>query len=224
VTLSVVSGQAITATPATLAFNYVIGTAAPAAQQVQAATTGISISLSAAASTKDGVAWLSVTPATGATPATLTVAVSPQTLAAGSYTGSITISSPNVAAPTIVSVSLTVTQVPTPVVNAIANAASYSTGAVSPGENIVIFGTGVGPATLARLHVGSNNALDTLVGNTRVLFDGVVSPVIYASATQTSVMVPYGVAGRTSTNVQVEYLGVQSAAIAYNVVATAPGI
>jgi hypothetical protein len=32
-----------------------------------------------------------------------------------------------------------------PVIGVIANAASYSTGGVSPDENIVIFGTGIGP-------------------------------------------------------------------------------
>jgi uncharacterized protein (TIGR03437 family) len=37
-------------------------------------------------------------------------------------------------------------------------------------------------------------------------------------------MVPYGVAGRASTAVQVSYLGVPSAAISYNVAATVPGI
>jgi hypothetical protein len=69
VTLNVTSGQAITATPATLAFTYIIGTAVPAAQQVQASTTGSSIQLSATATTKDGASWLAVTPATAATPA-----------------------------------------------------------------------------------------------------------------------------------------------------------
>ena len=44
--------------------------------------------------------------------------------------------------------SLTVTAIPKPVISAIANAASYAQGAVSPGENIVIFGSGIGPATL----------------------------------------------------------------------------
>jgi uncharacterized protein (TIGR03437 family) len=110
------------------------------------------------------------------------------------------------------------------VVTGIINAGSGSTVGFSPGENISIFGTGIGPATLANFHIGSNGTLDTLVGNTRVLFDGVPAPVYYASAVQTSVFVPYGVAGRTSTIIQVEYLGVRSAAIPYNVVAAAPGI
>jgi len=223
VTLNVVAGQVITATPAALAFNYVIGTAVPAAQQVQAATTGNSIPLSMTASTKDGANWLSVTPATAATPATLTVAVSPLTLAAGIYTGTVTINSPNASTPATVAVTLTVLVVPKPVIAAIANAASFANGPVAPGENIVIFGAGIGPATLVGLHV-TNGVVDTSAGNTRVLFDGVVSPVIYASATQTSVMVPYGVAGRTSTNVQVEFLGVQSNPIAFTLVQTTPGI
>lgn len=223
VTLNVVASQVITATPATLTFNYVIGTPVPAAQQVQATTTGSSIPLSMTAGTKDGANWLSVTPAAAATPAALAVAVSPQTLAAGTYTGAITISSPNAAIPATVAVTLTVAAVPTPVINAIANAASFANASLAPGENIVIFGSGIGPATLVGLHV-TNGVVDTLVGGTRVLFDGVAAPVIYASAIQTSVMVPYGVANRTSTNVQVEFLGVQSAAHAFTLIQTTPGI
>ena len=37
-------------------------------------------------------------------------------------------------------------------------------------------------------------------------------------------MVPYGIAGRATTMVQVSYLGVSSAGIAYNVTTTVPGI
>ena len=81
---------------------------------------------------------------------------------------------------------LTVTAVPKPVFTSVANAASYVSGAVSPGENIVIFGTGLGPATLALGHI-TNNAYDTTLSNTRVLFDGTPAPIIYASAGQTSV-------------------------------------
>jgi uncharacterized protein (TIGR03437 family) len=56
------------------------------------------------------------------------------------------------------------------------------------------------------------------------LFDGVAAPIIYASAGQTSVMVPYGVFGRTTTSLVVEYSGVQSTALTYNVVPASPGI
>jgi len=108
--------------------------------------------------------------------------------------------------------------------NIIGNAASYATGAVAPGENIVIFGTGIGPATLAGGTLTTAGAFSTTAGNTQVTFDGIAAPVIYASATQTSVMVPYGVSGRTVTTVRISYQGVQSNPLIYNVTTTAPGI
>ena len=110
-----------------------------------------------------------------------------------------------------------------PVIGGVANAASYVTGAVSPGENIVIFGSGIGPATLTFGTV-VNNAFTTVVANTRVLFDNIAAPVYYASNGQTSVWVPYGLSGRTSTNIVVEYFGVQSAAVSQSVALAVPGI
>ena len=51
--------------------------------------------------------------------------------------------------------------------------------------------------------------LPTSVGETRVLFDGVAAPMIYAVAGQVSAIVPYAV--KASTQVQVEYQGVATA-------------
>jgi uncharacterized protein (TIGR03437 family) len=224
VVLNVVSPATIAATPTTLTFAYAIGQQAPPAQNVQ--VTG---STSVPFTTQlqfDGTAsqWMTVSPASGNTPATLAVSVTPTGFAAGTYTGRIVISSPNSSASVTIPVTLTVSAIPNPVISAVANAGNYSsTGGVSPGENIVIFGTGIGPATLAN-GVVTNNAFTTNVGNTRVLFDGVAAPIIYASAGQTSVMVPYGVFGRTTTSVVVEYSGVQSTALTYNVVLASPGI
>jgi len=122
-----------------------------------------------------------------------------------------------------VTVNLTATL---PAVNlaAITNAASYATGSVSPGENIVLWGTGIGPAQLTYGSLTASGALDTNAGNTRVLFDGVPAPVVYASDQQTSVMVPYEIAGQAFTYAVVEYQGVQSAPLLYNVSAAVPGI
>jgi uncharacterized protein (TIGR03437 family) len=222
VSLTVVTAQTVTATPATLNFSYVIGTTAPAAQSVSLSASG------AAAFTttvSQNTSWLSVSPASGTTPAALTVNANPTGLSAGNYTGTIAINSPSsVSTPAAsVTVNLTVTAVPKPAFTSVANAASYVAGAVSPGENVVIFGSGLGPATLALGHI-TNNIYDTTVANTRVLFDGVPAPIIYASAGQTSVMVPYGVAGRPTTNIVVEYQGVQSTPLPYSVASASPGI
>jgi uncharacterized protein (TIGR03437 family) len=108
---------------------------------------------------------------------------------------------------------------------AITNAASYVPGALSPGENIVIWGTGLGPPTLIYgALTADGTALDTSAGNTRVLFDGVPAPIVYALATETSVIVPYEVAAGSITTVVVEYQGVQSDPLTFKVTAAVPGI
>ena len=223
VVLNVVAPGTLTATPTTLSFAYIIGQTAPVAQNLALSSTAAATFTTQVQIDGSAGTWLTVTPASGNTPATLVVSVAPTTLAAGNYTGRIVITSPNALTPVTIPVTLTVSAIPKPVVVAIKNAANYFSGNISPGENIVIGGTGVGPATLAN-GVIANNAFSTTVGTTRVLFDGVAAPIIYASDTQTSVMVPYGVGGRTSTSVVVEFSGVQSTPVTYNVVAAVPGI
>jgi uncharacterized protein (TIGR03437 family) len=154
------------------------------------------------------------------------VSVNTQGLAAGNYTATMAINSPYspAGAAASVTVNFTVLQITVKPVS-ITNAASYAAGVVSPGENIVIWGTSIGPPNLTygALTAGGG-ALSTSAGNTRVLFDGVAAPMVYALATQTSVIVPYEVAGRPTTSVVVEYQGVQSAPLIYSVQAAVPGI
>jgi uncharacterized protein (TIGR03437 family) len=154
------------------------------------------------------------------------VSVNTQGLAAGNYTATIAINSLYSPAGTAASVTVNFTVLQITVKPAsITNAASYAAGVVSPGENIVIWGTSIGPPNLTygALTAGGG-ALSTIAGNTRVLFDGVAAPMVYALATQTSVIVPYEVAGRPTTSVVVEYQGVQSAPLIYSVQAAVPGI
>jgi uncharacterized protein (TIGR03437 family) len=223
VTLSVIAAPAFTVSPTSLSFSYTVGLAAPPAQTFQLSAGG---SAPFSVTTPSSASWLQVSPTSGSTPATLSVAVNTQGLAGGNYTATITINSPYAPATAAasVTVNLTVTQITvTPV--SITNAASYAAGAVSPGENIVLFGTSIGPPTLTYGTLTAGGAsLSTSAGNTQVLFDGVAAPVVYASATQTSVMVPYEVAGRPTTSVVVMYQGVPSVALPYNVVPAVPGI
>jgi uncharacterized protein (TIGR03437 family) len=226
VVLNVVAPAVLAASPTSLSFTYAIGQSAPTPLSVQVTATGaanVPLTTQVQYVGAAGQTWLAVTPATATTPATFSVSVVPGSLAAGKYTGSVVINSAYTLVATTVSVTLTVAAIPTPVAASVANAASYFTGAVSPGENIVIFGTGVGPTDLVTATV-VNNVFPTLVAATRVLFDGIAAPVLYASATQTSVMVPYGVNGRTSTSIVVEYSGVQSAPVSQAVVAAVPGL
>jgi uncharacterized protein (TIGR03437 family) len=219
VVLNVVSPTSINAAPANLSFNYTIGLQQPAAQPI---TVTASTPAPITATVSSNASWLTVTPSSATAPTTLSVSVS-TSISAGNYTGTITIASPNLLTPVTVQVTYNVVAVPKPVIASISNAGSYAAGAVSPGENIVIFGTGIGPSPLVSNGL-TNNAFGTVAGNTRVLFDGVPAPIIYASSGQTSAMVPYGVAGRSATNIVVEYVGVQSNPVPFVVVNAAPGI
>jgi trimeric autotransporter adhesin len=57
-----------------------------------------------------------------------------------------------------------------------------------------------------------------------VLFDGAPAPLLYAVENQLSAVVPYTVAGKSSTQVQVEYRGTKSAPVTLQVASASPGI
>jgi uncharacterized protein (TIGR03437 family) len=226
VTLTVVAPAVLTVSQSTLAFSTTVGqTTTPQTIQL---TSSFTTAFIATVAFPDHGTWLSVSPASGtvgASPVTLTVSANTQNLAAGSYSGSVIVSSTSFLNPVTIAVGLTVTAVPTPVITAVENAASNQITGVSPGENIVIYGTGLGPQDLVKVtELTSAGKFPTTLANTQVLFDGIPAPIYYASAKQTSVFVPYGVGGRAATNIQVIYLNVQSAAVAYNVLPAVPGI
>jgi uncharacterized protein (TIGR03437 family) len=103
----------------------------------------------------------------------------------------------------------------------IGNAANYVAGKVSPGEIIVVYGSGFGPTALAQLQYVNGIATTTL-GNTSIYFDNVAAPMMYATPSVLSCVVPYAV--NTSTQVQVEYNGVKSNTLTVPVVDSVPGI
>jgi endo-1,4-beta-xylanase len=106
----------------------------------------------------------------------------------------------------------------------IVNAASYTGGAVAPGELVTIFGARYGPPSILGAQFGPDNRLVGDLGGARVLFDGVPAPFIYALAGQVSVIVPYEVQSRQQTVVQYEYNGVKSNPVTMPVAQAAPGI
>ena len=84
VTLTITSSATMTVTPGSLAFGFQQGGSQPASQNLAVSATS-TVSFTATASTSSGGSWLTVNPTSGTTPATLTVAANPGTLAVGSY-------------------------------------------------------------------------------------------------------------------------------------------
>jgi uncharacterized protein (TIGR03437 family) len=89
---------------------------------------------------------------------------------------------------------------------------------------VVVWGTGLGPAEKASLQLDSNGLVSTSVSGVRILFDGIPAPIVYATATQCSAVIPYFGATNPTTHVQVEYQGVRSEPFQITVSPTAPGM
>ena len=113
---------------------------------------------------------------------------------------------------------------PAPTISGAANAASYAIGSFSPGEIVTIFGQNMGPSTLMTAQIASNGKLATQLGNAEVLFDGQAAPLVYVSATQSAAVIPYEVAGKSSTQLTVSYNSVVSAATALPIGPAQPGL
>jgi uncharacterized protein (TIGR03437 family) len=106
----------------------------------------------------------------------------------------------------------------------IVNAAGYQGGGVAAGEIVTIFGSAIGPPALTTLRLTPAGLVDNSLADTRVLFDGIPAPLVYVWQNQNSVVVPYTVAGKSATQVQVEFKGLKSDLVSVRVVPTVPGI
>lgn len=115
-------------------------------------------------------------------------------------------------------------------ISAVANGASNQAGAISPGEVVVLYGSGLGPAKLVASQPVNGVVPNTLAGVT-VYFNtsnftlgSVAAPVLYVSATQVAVVAPYGIAGNTNAQVFLVNQQTSSPPVSAPVAATTPAI
>jgi uncharacterized protein (TIGR03437 family) len=111
-----------------------------------------------------------------------------------------------------------------PFMGAVVNAASQIPAAVAPGEILTVYGFGAGPSNAAGFALDPSGKVATSLNGAQVLFDGRPAPMIYGSAWQTNVIVPYEIAGRATTAISLQFGGIASAAWTLPVAASAPGI
>ncbi|HZO52661.1 MAG TPA: hypothetical protein VFB63_08090 [Bryobacteraceae bacterium] len=214
----------LVAAPASLSFAYTIGGTAPPSQQLNLKSSSM-VNYTLTTSTATGGQWLAVTPPNGATESNVTVSVSITGLAAGVYTGTVNVNAPTANnSPLQVPVTLTVTAPPAGSLTTFQNGASFLPTSAAAGLIVTLRGTGLGPATGVSFQLTPQGTVPTTVGDTRVLFDGVPAPVLFTSATQINAVVPYEIAGRFSSKVEVEYKGVKTNQLDIRVVDSAPGI
>jgi uncharacterized protein (TIGR03437 family) len=111
----------------------------------------------------------------------------------------------------------------TPQVASILNSGSLIQSPVSPGEVVSIFGTNLGPLAGATFQMDEAGQVPNALAGTQVLFDGSAAPLLYTSANQINVVVPFEVAAPSTTIVVKNGAG-QSSAMSVPVVAATPAL
>jgi uncharacterized protein (TIGR03437 family) len=224
VAFTVVAPQLITIPATPLVFTSTAG-ATPAAQSVSIGGSAQGMTFTATATTQTGGAWLVVAPTTGTFPTMLNVSVSPTLLASlapGTYNGSIIVDSTGATnTPQTIPVTLVVASL-APVVSTVRNSASYQAGAIAPGEILYIEGAAMGPSTLTI--ATPNPAWPTTLANVQVTFDGIPAPILYVMNNKLSVVVPWAISGRLSTQMVVRSQNQASNALNLQVASVAPGL
>jgi uncharacterized protein (TIGR03437 family) len=108
-------------------------------------------------------------------------------------------------------------------ISAAVNAASNLVGPVSGGEVVVFYGAGMGPANLAVNSLGSSGTYPTTLNGVTVYFGSYAAPILYVSATQVAVVVPFEV-GSGTTEVSIQYRNQFSSGFPVSIAQSTPGI
>ena len=104
-----------------------------------------------------------------------------------------------------------------------ANAASELAGPVTGGEVLVFYGTGLGPGNVVTNQVNANGVYSTTLAGTTVYFGTYAAPILYTSASQVAVVVPFEVNGST-VQAFINYQGQNSTSFPVSLSQSSPGI
>ena len=110
---------------------------------------------------------------------------------------------------------------PAPRVRGVASAASFQAGAVSPGEVLSLFGTGLGSTAGSVLALEGGRVAKQLDG-IRIFFDATPAPILYSQDGQANVVAPFDIGSKKDVVITVDNKGVWSAPASTGVVPTRP--
>ncbi len=121
------------------------------------------------------------------------------------------------------SISITGTPITTPTftADAVVNNASLEGGVVAPGELVSIYGVALGPLQGVQSNGGT---LPNSLGGTSVTFDGVPAPILYASAYQLNVQVPFTLIPGTRSRVQIKTSAGAAGSVLVDVLSSVAGL
>ena len=117
-----------------------------------------------------------------------------------------------------------------PTLASMTNAASFAAGNTNfaPGEIVTLFGSSLGPQTLAGAELDANGYLSSTLAGCQFLVDGTPAPLIYVQANQASAILPYELTPRIDNNhldyAQMVCNGVPGNVVEFTVAAADPAI
>ncbi|MGA2183101.1 MAG: hypothetical protein ABSH47_08740 [Bryobacteraceae bacterium] len=106
----------------------------------------------------------------------------------------------------------------------VANAASYATGAVAPGEIVVLYGNGLGPQAGIQTQATMQTPFPTLAGNVTVTFDDKAAPLLWVQDGQINAVVPWSLTAGQNTSICVSNDSVRTNCLSLPVAQSAPGV
>ena len=116
-----------------------------------------------------------------------------------------------------------------PTIAAMVNAASFAPGnTFAPGEIVTLFGSNLGPQTLAGAELDATGHLANTLAGCQLLVDGTPAPLVYVQANQVSAILPYELTPLIANN-HLDYArmvcnGVPGNVAEFTAVAAAPAI
>ena len=95
---------------------------------------------------------------------------------------------------------------------------------IAPGEIVSLFGSGLGPAEGAIAQAPADGVLPADVSSVQVQFDGVAAALLYVQDAQINAIVPWGLAGRKSSEVCVLFAQNRTNCLTVPIVDAAPAV
>jgi uncharacterized protein (TIGR03437 family) len=104
------------------------------------------------------------------------------------------------------------------------NGASLQPVAISPGEIVTLFGTGIGPQQGVQPHATLQSPYPTQASGAEVTFDGKPAPLLWVQDTQINVVAPWSLTPGQNTQVCVSYNNADANCLTWAVMQAVPGV
>jgi uncharacterized protein (TIGR03437 family) len=109
-------------------------------------------------------------------------------------------------------------------VAAVAGSTNYQQGSVTPGQLVSVFGSGIGPGTLAGPQIDAQGRVANYLDGAQVLFNGVAAPLLAASNAQVNAVVPQSVSSEGTVEVVAIFEGKVSTPVTIPVTPADPAL